>query len=74
LNRNKAVAIYKEILSLHASMGLCAFNFVSKDAEEYEIHFEMPTDDESKKQIENIVKKHNLIMKGKNGRTAIYKL
>jgi hypothetical protein len=51
-----------------------AFNLVPKDAKKYEIPFDMPTDDELKKQIENIVKKHNFIMKGKNGRMAIYKL
>jgi hypothetical protein len=73
LNRVEAVAIYKEILSLDESMGSCAFNLVHKDAKNYEIHFEMPKNVGLRKQIENIVKKYNLVMKEKNGRVAIYK-
>ncbi|MGD0996383.1 MAG: hypothetical protein ABR909_12775 [Candidatus Bathyarchaeia archaeon] len=78
MNRDEAVAIYKEIINVCENMGSNAFNLMLSEkndatAKGYQIRITMSTDTEIKQQITNIAKKHNLAVKEEKDEVIIYK-
>ncbi len=78
MNRDEAVAIYKEIVNVCESMKLNAFNLMLSEkndstAKGYQIRITMSPDTEIKQQITNIAKKHDLAVKEEKGEVIIYK-
>ena len=78
MNRDEAVAIYKEIVNVCESMGSNAFNLMLSEkndatAKGYQIRITMSPDAEIRKQITNIAKKHDLAVKEEKGEVIIYK-
>ena len=78
MNRDEAVAIYKEIINVCENMGSNAFNLMLSEkndatAKGYQIRITMSTDSEIKQQITNIAKKHDLAVKEEKGEVIIYK-
>lgn len=78
MNRDEAVAIYKEIMNLCESMGSNAFNLMLSEkndstAKGYQIRITMSEDTKIKQQVANIAKKHSLAVKEEKGEVVIYK-
>ena len=78
MNRDQAVAIYKEIMNLSESMGSNAFDLrlSKKDdptSEGYKICITLSADHEIKQQITNVAKKHNLAVKEEKGEVIVFK-
>jgi hypothetical protein len=78
VNREEAVAIYKEIMNLSENMALNAFNLTLSEKNDphskgYQIRIAMSMDPEIKEQITSIAKKHDLAVKEEKGEVIIYK-
>jgi hypothetical protein len=77
MNRDEAVAIYKEIVNVCESMRANAFNLRLSEkndatAKGYQMRITMSPDPEIKQMITNIIKKHNLAMKEEKNEVVIY--
>ena len=78
MNRDEAIALYKEIMNLCPSMGSSAVNLMKSRpddpvAQGYQVRIRASPDSESEKLIEEIAKKHSLVMKEENGEVIIFK-
>ncbi len=68
MNRDEAVAVFKEIIQLSESLGANAFNIKLSEkndpvAEQYQIHITVSSDAEIKQTIMDVTKKHDLAVK-----------
>jgi hypothetical protein len=77
MNRTKAVACYKEIVTISDCMGSSGFNLVStgrnqSKTKDYQMHINMWADDEIKQQLSCIVKKYDLAVKEERDEIVIY--
>ena len=78
MNRDEAVALYREIMSLCEDMRASAVNLIESKpnnlkATGYQVHIRAVLSNESAQQIRSIVEKHSLAVIKENGEVVIYK-
>jgi len=72
LKRDKAVAIYKQIMNFSESMGTNAFNLNQKgQSDDYEIRIRSPSSVDLQ-ELTEIAKTNDLSIKLKNGEVILY--
>jgi hypothetical protein len=72
LKREKAVAIYKQIMNFSQSMGTNAFNLNQKSqSDDYEIRIRSPNSVDMQ-ELTNIARNNNLSIKQENGEVLLY--